>query len=145
MQAEHSSRQCGVNSAFFTPPPPPSAAPPPQSSPWRPSRIYGYRWGCRKWSRFTALQKWWRPTAAIPTDFVTEKKELRPRDSRQGSLQTGEICTWEDTIALFNTILRMLSEGDGTNTFILLQLVSRSHSRICQTTSAHRFEFAWVT
>ena len=131
---------------------------PPQSSPWRPSRIYGYRWGCRKWSRFTALQKWWRPTAAIPTDFVTEEKEeeeeeeekrptgnrshfsqLRPRDSRQGSLQTGEIC---NTIALSNTIFCMLSEGAGTSTFILLQLVSytvesklpnhfRSQIRIC--------------
>ena len=60
-------------------------------------------------------------TGLPPTDFVTEKEreeeeerptgdrshfsQLRPRDSRQGSLQTGEICTWEDTIALSNTIL----------------------------------------
>ena len=109
------------------------------------------------------MQKWWQPTATIPaclppTDFVMEEEEeeeeerptgnrshfsqLRPRDSRQGSLQTWEICKWEGTIALSNTIFCMLSEGAGTSTFILLQLVSytgesklpnhfRSQIRIC--------------
>ena len=76
-----------------------------------------------------------------PTGNRSHFSQLRPRDSRQGSLQTGEIC---NTIAQSNTILCMLMEGedqDGTNAFIILrsnsfmimakyQLVSRSHSRI---------------
>ena len=111
-------------------------------------------------------------TGLPPTDVVTVEKEekeerptgnrshfsqLRPRDSRQGSLQTGEICKWECTIAiaLSNTILGKLSVKEKIKTAAahsssLVQTPSASLSftqsnHSCQTTSVHRFEFAWVT
>ena len=53
----------------------------------RPLRIYGYRWGCRKWSRFTALQKWRhrRQTRGRLTDCVTEGR----RDGGGGGGEAG--------------------------------------------------------